>query len=121
MKTCGIVILLLVSFASHAADNKGNYAVWGAGNKSCHSYHQARESNDFDLYKNYLLGFLTAYNVITPETYSISGQMKLDDVLMWFDDHCELQPMMSFEQAIMDYTSENHEKRMKTPPSQFRR
>ncbi|MBM2830204.1 MAG: peptidoglycan binding protein [Gammaproteobacteria bacterium] len=121
MKTCGIVILMLVSFASHATDNKGNYAIWGVGNRSCHGYLQARAANDFDKFKDYLMGFLTAYNVMTPETYSISGGKNLDEVLIWFDDHCELQPTISFEQAITDFIAENFEQRMKTSPSSFRR
>jgi len=121
MRMCGILILMLISFSGHSADKSGNFAIWGAGNKSCHSYYQAREVNDFDKFKDYLMGFLTAYNIITPETYSISGSMKLDDVLTWFDDHCGLQPTISFEHALSDFISEHFDNRMKTSPATFRR
>lgn len=121
MRICCIVILVLISVAGHAADKAGNYAIWGAGNKSCHGYYLAREANDFDKFKDYIMGFLTAYNIITPETYSISGKMKLDDVLTWFDDHCELQRVISFEKALTDFISTHYDERMKIPPSTFRR
>ena len=114
-------IIFLVLFISPStgftADANGNYAIWGSGNKSCHSYANARKSDDFVAYKHYVMGFLTAYNVLIPNTYRISGKMNLNEILVWFDDYCELKAMSAFELALADFVTEHYDRRTKSSSS----
>ena len=121
MRVFGLTILFLCSFAALAADSKGNYAIWGAGNKSCHSYNLARAANDDNKFRDYTMGYLTAYNHQAQETYSISRDMNLEQILAWIDDVCELKPIISFDEALYNFITEHHEKRMKFPPGGFGR
>ena len=38
------------------------------------------EVENFDKYRNYIKGFITAYNIFTENTYSITGMMKEKEV-----------------------------------------
>ncbi len=119
---CSILFLLaLMPLQSQAADSKGSFAIWGSGNKSCHSYNISRDTNEDRGFKDYIMGYLTAFNVQLPETYRIAGQMNLDEILDWLDDNCELKPIISFEQSLTDFITENYDKRMKKAPSKFQR
>ena len=114
-------ILILIPTSTFSADASGNHAIWGIGNKSCITYTDARNSNDYSAYKYYLMGFLTAYNTFTPDTYRISGNMDLNEILAWLDDYCELKAVNAFELALTDFVFEHHEKRKKSSSSAFGR
>ena len=111
-----ILSLSLQPLLTMAMDKNGDYAVWGMGRKTCYSYSQARASGDYDPYKDYLMGYLTAYNVMTEDTYLISGKMNLEESLEWMDDYCELKQMHSFELVLADFIREHRETRLKNAP-----
>ena len=115
MKIYGLVLLMILAHTVWAADDKGNYAIWGAGAKSCQGYNVARAANEDAKFKDYLMGYLTSYNHMTEKTYSISSQMSLDEVMTWIDEQCELKPMISFEEVLTNFLAEHYEKRMKYP------
>lgn len=117
------LVLLIVVFAipAQGIDSKGNYAIWGVGQKSCHRYNLARAAEDDGEYKNYTMGFLTAYNHQAENTYSISANMTLNEIFSWLDNECELKPITSFEEALSSFIIEHHESRMKSPPGSFGR
>ncbi len=128
MKNLSNIIILLtltcvtiIPVSSQAADKDGNFAIWGKGNKSCHSYNSSRNTDEEQRFKDYIMGFLTAFNVQMPETYRVSGNMNLDEILAWLDDYCQLKPVMSFEQSLADFIIENRDERMKRSPSKYRR
>lgn len=114
MKQLLIIITLLFSTQSFATDGAGNYAIWGSGSKSCHSYNQALAAGQDAPYKDYTMGYLTAYNHTTAETYSISAKMTLDDVMGSIGEECELKPIISFEQALVNFITDHYEKRTKS-------
>ena len=119
-----VLCAALVAGSAFAADNDGNYAVWGQGKKSCFHYNQARKESDsaaMEGFRSYLMGYLTAFDAITPKTYNIAGKMSLDDVLAWFDDYCEQKGMHSFDQAVIEFTAKHYEDRTTFPPGRFRR
>jgi len=116
-----LFLLALIPLQSQAADSNGHFAIWGKGNKSCHSYNISRNSDEEQRFKDYIMGYLTAFNVQMPETYRVAGHMKLDEILIWLDDYCQLKPIMAFEQSLADFIVENYDKRMKKSPSKFRR
>ena len=117
MKFILVMLLALFSISAYAADAQGNYAIWGAGKKSCISYTKAREAGDYDSFKHYLMGYLTAYNLLAENTYRISGNKNLDEMLVWLDDYCELKAIHSFEQALTELIVENYETRKKSASS----
>jgi hypothetical protein len=116
-----LFLLALIPLQLQAADSKGHFAIWGKGNKSCHSYNISRNTDEEQRFKDYIMGYLTAFNVQMPETYRIAGHMNLDEILAWLDDYCELKPIMAFEQSLAEFITGNYDKRMKKSPSKFRR
>lgn len=109
--------LLTAAMPSAAADRDGNYAVWGAGAKSCYTFNKRDEDQGKD-YRQYVMGYLTAYNALANETYSISAGEDLDAIMGWLARYCEEKPMHSFEQALVDYTSSHVDSRLKRPGGQ---
>jgi hypothetical protein len=116
MRNLILILLTCASFIVQAKDKNGNYAVWGPGDKSCFSYNNARATEKYDAFKYYIMGYLTAYNSLTPDTYRISGIDQFSDVLKWLDDYCQKQPVHSFDQAINDYATGHHDTRLDRPP-----
>jgi len=89
---CSILFLLaLIPVQSQAQDSNGHFAIWGVGNKSCHSYNISRNTDEEQ------------------------------EILVWLDDYCEEKPILAFEQSLADFITENYDKRMKKAPSKFRR
>jgi enolase len=118
MKILTILIsLLLVPTASFAVDSTGNYAVWGVGKKACFGFTKAVAANDMEKYKDYIKGFLTAYNIFTEKTYSITGKMNEDQIVEWLNEYCDENPMSSVENALTSYTFDHYDKRMKSSGS----
>lgn len=118
MKTKIFLMLLTLTFAnlSWAADKAGNYAIWGSGNKSCFKYNKNREENNDKAFKDYVMGYMTAYNTVSDDTYSISANMNLEEILGWIDDYCGEKQVHGFEQALTSYILEHYKTRFKKPP-----
>lgn len=115
-----MLVILLTLFIStptlysHAADTKGNYAIWGEGSLSCHQFSKSRKAKDDALLKAYLRGYLTAYNTLTTDTYRITGKMNLPQVLTWLDEYCDKKAIDSFDRAIQMLLTEIANKRYRT-------
>jgi len=104
-----------------AADLNGNHAIWGLGGKSCFAYNQAGAQGDRADYRDYVMGYLTAYNSVSPDTYRIEGNMDLDRIMSWIGDYCGTKPMNGFEQALADFTAEHAATRLQRAPGNSRR
>jgi len=79
-----------------------------------HKEKNQKKTEHFDLYKNYIKGFITAYNIFTDNTYSITGIMKEREVIEWLNNYCKENPMSSLENSLTNFTFEHYEGRMKT-------
>ena len=121
MRISCIFLILFLAWPAFATDKNGNYAIWGVGNSACIKYTKSRAANDYNDYRLFLMGYLTAYNHQMDETFSISNSMTMDEILKWLDDECELKPMSGFDQAIMGFIVEHNAKRSKYPPGGFGR
>jgi hypothetical protein len=100
-----------------AADLAGNYAIWGEGGRSCNHYlTSASEGAARARYEAFLMGYLTAYNALAPETYSALGSYSLEEALDWLDGYCDLHKVDSFERAVTQLVSARHEQRQQRPP-----
>jgi hypothetical protein len=108
-----ILVMMLTSMTALAVDSNGNYAVWGLGKKSCFGYSQAAKGDDFEKYKHYIKGFLTAYNIFTEKTYSISARMNENQIIEWLNEYCSENPMSGLETALLNFTFDHYDKRMK--------
>lgn len=93
-------LLLAVAPWAGAADKQGNYAVWGAGQRSCNQYMDARAAGDFGEFKSYALGYITAYNTFVPETYRNAPELDVEGVMKWLDQYCEVTRVDSYERAL---------------------
>ncbi|MCI0400914.1 MAG: hypothetical protein L0Z68_06400 [Gammaproteobacteria bacterium] len=111
-----MVALWTTAIDCHAMDSDGNYAVWGAGRRSCYNYNQARAANEDREFKVYIMGYLTAYNVQTPETYGITGNTDWNGVLDRLDAYCQKSPVLAFESALRDLTQGFYADRLKHAP-----
>lgn len=116
MRALGGLAFLLATPPSWADDSNANHAVWGIGRTSCHGYSQARAAGEFTEYKVYSMGYLTAYNALTPNTYNVSGAADLNGVLAWLDDYCRKTPVDSFDHALRQMVTQMHESRVKKAP-----
>jgi hypothetical protein len=114
-------LLMLTSTTAVAVDSSGNYAVWGLGKKACFGFNKEMAGEDSDKYKHYIKGFLTAYNMFTEKTYSITGRMNESDVLEWLNEYCSENPMSGLEAALLSFTFDHYDKRMKNSGKQVGR
>ena len=99
-----------------AADGAGNYAIWGVGQSSCFQFTKAIAKDDTGAYRNYLMGYLTAFNTLSENTYNVSGKAKLSEISDWIEGYCDLHQIESFNRAIQQYVSQQFENRATVAP-----
>ena len=104
--------------SAHAADSAGNYAIWGLGQSSCFQYTKAIAKEDDGRYRDYLMGYLTAFNTLSDDTYNVAGETKLGEISEWIANYCDMHQIESFNRAIQQYVSEQFERRAKNAPGQ---
>lgn len=114
LHTLSITILLSLSSSILAIDSGGNYAVWGLGKKPCIAYLQAAEIGKTQDYKNYIMGYLTAYNMFTDKTYNISGRQTMAEILEQLTEYCTENQISSYESALNDFIILHYEKRQRS-------
>ena len=112
---------LVYPFSTLAADKDGNYAVWGVGAKSCFHFNQALGQADEQAYRDFVMGYLTAYDALTEDTYNIGAGKDLDEVMAWLKEYCSAKQVHGFEQALAEFTVELHPQRSRHPPFRFGR
>lgn len=108
--------MLLITQVATAADEDSNYVIWGIGQKSCNSYSQARAQGKFEDFKNYIAGYLTAYNAFMPETYNIAPGQQTENVLAWLDEHCTDSKTNHLAEAMHRYVEASFDAREKAAP-----
>lgn len=111
-----MAVSLFISMSTLAADAGGNYAIWGVGQSSCHKFLKSREADESRQYKDYLMGYLTAFNTLSDDTYNISGKTKLGEIEQWLAGYCDLHQIESFNRAIQQYATEHFDARLTVSP-----
>ena len=100
-----------------AADDQGNYAIWGAGARSCNHFALAAQNeSELSSFRDYLMGYLTAFNTLTPDTYDATGGETLEKSLLWLRRYCSEHKMDSFERALGQLLLTQHEQRSRMSP-----
>ena len=112
----GCALLAFGSKSAVAADAAGNYAIWGLGQSSCFQFTKALAKDETDRYRDYLMGYLTAFNTLSENTYNVSGKAKLSEISEWIANYCDMHQIESFNRAIQQYVSEQYEQRTTVAP-----
>ena len=104
-----IVPALALLAASHTVFGKdvdGEFAVFSVGGKSCAEYLQARAGGGRALhdFTTWVQGYLSAFNLIVPNTYDILGDRDFDKAISWLDDHCAENREAPFVNATASLT-----------------
>ena len=116
------LLLLSLSAVSQARDFEQNYAVFGAGAQPCSVYLLAVEKggNEQDFFIDWLIGYLSAFNLIMPDTYNILGDTEFPTAQRWLEDHCRKYPNELFINAVARLTEilypSRHQAGLKNPP-----
>lgn len=61
----------------------------------------------------YVLGFRTAYNLQTSDTYDIFDNFEDSQLLAWLDDYCKTNPLKKFSDAVVSLSQEAYSLRKK--------
>ena len=114
-------VILAISTPLLAADPAGNYAIWGAGARSCHQFLRAvGDEAQLSGYRDYVMGYLTAVNTLSASTYDAVGGESLETTLKWINDYCAGHKIESFERALTQLIDARHEQRLRQPPGATR-
>lgn len=95
------ILLFLLNTSVIAKDDTGQYLVMGLGNLSCKSF-LIENDDGAAYYLSWLAGYMTAYNHLHEDTYSILGETKtIDQIESWLRDYCTINGDEKFESAIL--------------------
>ncbi|MCZ6732537.1 MAG: hypothetical protein O7B27_08315 [Gammaproteobacteria bacterium] len=119
-----LAMSLFLPATVNAADIDGLYSTSYSEGKigSCGTYVAARdEGRRGKLYEEnnhigWAFGYLTAYNLLTPDTYDIIGQTDLSAILLWLENYCKRNPLARFAEAMVLLTDELHPERIRKAP-----
>lgn len=107
MKPIMLVGLLFFTFnlSVMARDFEGGYAVYGAGGESCKAYLiSMKNGRKQDYFIDYTIGYLTAFNVIMPNTYNILGESGFAEAQGWLQRHCNRYKNQLYINALIKLT-----------------
>ncbi|MBC7139548.1 MAG: peptidoglycan-binding protein [Defluviimonas sp.] len=97
-----LLAALLAALPARAADTAGRYAVDGIGSQPCRAFTQAADDGAEPLiaaYGGWLGGFITAYNIHTPQTFDVTPWQTTELLLAKLDKHCRTFPDRPFVEA----------------------
>lgn len=101
-----------------AADAKGRFNVRGLGTTACGKYLESRNLNvnESDQYAHWLTGFLTAYNLLQPDTYDIAPADRYNQqgLLRYLDIYCGKNPKKKIIDAATTFVRAVNDKRTKS-------
>ena len=120
MLTRKIICALLLQIAAcraHAADAAGNYAIWGVGGSSCHQFLKSANDESRNHYRVFVMGYLTAFNTLTAETYSATGAQTLEVSIDAIEAYCIVHQMDSFDRAIQQLLTSLYASRVQESPN----
>ena len=88
----------------------------GLGNSTCNSF-LSEDEEGAAYYISWLAGYMTAYNHLAEETYSILGDSKdAIQIESWLRDYCTVNSAEPFEVAIRNLLKNLKFFRLKTKP-----
>ena len=105
-KLITVLVLLMSNHIASARDFEGAYAVYGAGADSCQQYIGSMKNagKEQDYFIDWMIGYLSAFNVIMPNTHNILGETDFDAAQLWLQRHCEKYPKEPFITSMIKLT-----------------
>ncbi len=100
------LIILFFAGPLQARDAEDNYAVYGAGAEPCQLYLEAmrKGGKEQDYFIDWGVGYLSAFNVLMPETYNVLGKTGFPEAQRWLQTHCSKYPNELFINALIKLT-----------------
>ncbi len=102
--------------AAPAADDGGAY--WSQRPETCRAFRSAiaAESRTPALanIRNWIAGYLTAYNRMAPDTYDILGIGEFEAAMQSIENYCKAHPLDNLSTAMEAVTEEFHARRHQT-------
>jgi len=90
---------------TQAVGAKSSVAIYGHGNSRCSDYNQFRFEQNDAILKNYqvwLNGMLSSYNTFVSKTGDVAGGLRSDELMLWVEDFCRLNPNTYFQRAAIE-------------------
>ncbi len=121
-----VLMVFLLSLPLQARDFEDKYAVFGAGGESCSLYLQAmnKGGKELDYFIDWSVGYISAFNVIMPETYDLFGETDFPTAQGWLQRHCKRYPNELFIHAMIKLTEVlypvRYQSSLKKTPSQLK-
>jgi hypothetical protein len=75
-----------------ALDDDGEANLYGPGASPCAAYTGARKAASAGNFEEWLDGYLSAVNLVLPDTYDILGDKKRAAAAAWLDVYCAGNP-----------------------------
>jgi hypothetical protein len=129
MKRLTLLVLtaLLIPIGSLAADvNKMYRNISPTGYDSCSEFIAASDECHqgycvrFAIFRAWLQGYMTSYNIMTPDTFDIAGgkAREASDKSLegWLENYCKQNPSKGFTEAVEELTIDLYPTRLKTQP-----
>lgn len=117
--------LLLIPVSTFASDASGRFGIlFPSSENTCGTYVTARDGaragahGRENMYANWLTGFITAYNMQTPDNYDVAASTDVPSMMLWLENHCRKHPLESFDDAVNALVIELMPKRQHNAPQQ---
>ena len=117
MKILALLSCLVLMPNAWCAGSGGTRRVQGVLN--CGSYAEGRASSVKDDWRltmsmGWIAGYVTAYNLLAPDTYSILGRYDMNTVLAWMDGWCHANPQKTLDDGMLSLVAEAYPARQRT-------
>lgn len=95
----------------HSSDLDNKYFAYK--DISCSKYTERRPFSS-GFYKSWVAGWITAYNDVVEDNFSLSGGAGVPEVMAWLDDYCRQHPDKSLSYAIDEYSAGHSKTRFRS-------
>ena len=97
---------MLIAFPAMVMAVDENLHYRNYGNRTCTEWGQAREKRNIEYIAilNWISGYLTSYNAWQKDVYSITGENDLENIYLWIDTYCKVNPSKSLVDGLSDLT-----------------
>lgn len=109
------ILLVVSSSLSPARDLNQQYKTQGLGLDTCASFLDV-PVEERGLYYSWLAGYLTAYNYLVRDTYSIAEYSGLTRTNEWLEKYCNEHPSHLMHEAARRFVTERYRIRLKQKP-----
>lgn len=109
------ILACALALPLHARDLNRQYKVQGLGLDTCASFLDVPVDKR-GLYYSWLAGYLTAYNYLVRDTYSIAEYSGLTRTNEWLEQYCGKNPGDMLHQAARQFVTERYRIRLKQKP-----